>query len=82
MKLFVNHEYKFIFAVHGKCASSSIKNFFIKILKNSSIKPSDLIHTHRIELNESTRLQKLGYKVYQFVRNPFTRIVSCYLANL
>lgn len=78
----VCHKYKFILFWNGKCACTTIKKFFIKLINDKeglSLKERDL-HKHIMKYylkNEEKKEELLKrYKKVIIVRNPYSRLVS------
>jgi hypothetical protein len=74
---FIHPDKNLIYLSNFKVASSSI----LAVLMNKDAIDHDTIHTEaRQVLNEKTFLsnEEKGYYKFTFVRNPYTRLISCY----
>jgi hypothetical protein len=60
----------------GKCASQTLKQL---VMDAYSIPPSDLYKFKVSKEWVAQRKRDLGYFIFAVVRNPFDRLVSCYL---
>jgi len=79
LKDVVIHEYKTIYFVIPKVASSSVKTLFKNLLDLDSPSP----HTTRFPSIPRNQLsQYRDYFKFCFVRNPWDRLVSCYFSKI
>lgn len=73
---FISHKHKLIYIVNSKAACSSIK----KSILNIDIPDDYSIHKHGLTKKKLSPEENKYFK-FSFVRNPFERIVSCYLSK-
>lgn len=74
----ISHKYKFIFFGVPKVASRSFLNYFVK--KNGKILEVEWYEKRGVFFNLAT--QYPDYYKFSFVRNPWSRIVSCYKSKI
>lgn len=79
LKDVVIHEYKVIYFVIPKVASSSVKTLFKNLLDIDSPSP----HTTKFPTIDRHKLSEYpDYLKFCFVRNPWDRLVSCYFSKI
>ena len=93
MKLYhslVHPQKKFIISHNAKCGSSFLRHYWLKSILNINLKNESHQNIHhfygfllskRSEFISSNPniLQQPNYKKYIFIRNPWKRLVSCYI---
>lgn len=86
-------KYKYIFVETPKVACSTIKTTLQRLeLRDSSFKRDDFEDIHNREFSPLLKLQNLPnfrdylyggeFYIFCFVRNPYTRLLSCYLNKI
>lgn len=92
-KLNISHKYRYVYVDNPKTGCSSLKSALIEMEQNGhqsngGIIDYKIIHSSNSPLNAVaplypnktlTRLKSLNYTFFTFVRNPYTRLLSCYL---
>ncbi len=76
---FVSHKHKFIYYQIPKAACTTIKSFIIRV---DDIERGPSVHTTNIPVLSSSESRSPLYKNYfhfTFVRNPYDRLLSCYM---
>jgi len=66
----ISHEHKLIYYMVPKAASTTVKSF---------IKAIDPLHMKRLSLAEARSTLYKDYFHFTFVRNPYDRLLSCYI---
>ncbi len=94
-KYIVSDEHRFIYFVLQKVACTSIKTAFLPLLEDEFKSPlrEEIFSVHEafdasgLQINRKALLRKIegkyrSYFKFAFVRNPWDRLVSCYLQKL
>ena len=77
----ISKEYQFIYFYINKVASTSIKKIMAQIL--FGMETTDIVHSFPFdEVLEVEKGQYTDYLKFSFVRNPWDRIVSCYMDKI
>lgn len=76
----VLHDYKAVYLVNHKVASTSLKFFINDLLGWSPVDDDEYIHHIQFPYvpRKQLRTKYNGYFKFSFVRNPWDRVVSCY----
>ena len=77
---YIDHKSKSVLIWSPKCACSTLKKYFVKhICKiNINSKFENIVKKNIISCNDYNKIPK-NYRIYWGVRDPFERIVSCYI---
>lgn len=76
----INHEHKTVLIWSPKCACTSLQYAFIKNICKIDVKKDPMLIAKQLNyVNHDYDEIPENYNVYMAIRNPFDKIVSCYI---